>query len=441
MLVLFQTIITLAVVVVSLGLDQSYVREYHECNNKLELAWICFLPSLVLVMFVVLGLLIWPDWLVGYFYEGETTELETYFFVFLLSVSLIVMVAERYFSVFIRMAENGWAFFISRVLPKFFFLLVVFFIGFAKTLNSASLEFNYLILNQVLAWLVGVLVMFYFVRSIFGNTGVLCFSFARLRTLLVFGLPLVLSGLIFWLFSLTDRLMLAKYASLSDLGVYAMAINIAGVGALLQQVFSTLWHPIIYKKISIDADNLDIEVVMRTVSAVCFFVVCLVAIFAPLLVRFLPEQYDDIKYILAACMLPPIFILQSEVTGIGISIKKRTVLLVFITAAALLVNVFLNYGLIPKFGIAGAALASVVSFFLYLVLKTEMAVMCWKKIKRLEFYFFSVTVSMVSGAQVLYGRDYFYLFILLWFVILMVVLGVYKKNIISLLADVKGKLA
>src|SRR5690606_4811035 len=238
-------------------------------------------------------------------------------------------------------------------------------------------QLQLLLMVQVFCWFVAVTVMAVFLRRILKSVFHATVATNRLGSLLSFGLPLVLNGIAFWGLTYVDRLMLAQYASFADVGLYAVAAGFAGVAMLFQQIFATVWHPTIYRWVS---EGVQIERVTN-ISAVLqlfsFLLIALVGCFSWLLTYFLPQDYLAIEFIIVACMVQPLFLMISEVSGIGISVSRVTKLLPVITIAALLGNVALNLWLIPLYGAAGAAAATAVSTALYLLFKTELSWRLW----------------------------------------------------------------
>src|SRR5690606_20727895 len=118
-----------------------------------------------------------------------------------------------------------------------------------------------------------------------------------------------------------------------------------------------------------------------------FLLIALVGCFSWLLTYFLPQDYLAIEFIIVACMVQPLFLMISEVSGIGISVSRATKLLPVITIVSLLVNVGFNLWLIPLYGAAGAAAATAISTALYLLFKTELSRRLWRSQPKARLYF------------------------------------------------------
>lgn len=417
-LVMLQVVCSLVAIVFSLGLDQAYVREYHEVEHKTALAKVCFLPGFLLLVVFCLFIIIFQQALSPYFLGRDNSV-----YVGLAVIGCLILYFERFFSVFIRMQEWAMAFSVTKVMPKLFFLGFVIAAYFYLQLQQLHL----LLAVQVICWLFAVVVMTAFLRKILKSVIRAPVITTRLRSLLTFGLPLVLNGIAFWGLTYVDRLMLAKYASFADVGLYAVAAGFAGVAMLFQQIFTTVWHPMIYRWVS---EGVKIERV-TTISAVLqlfsLLLIALVGCLSWLLTYFLPQDYLAIEFIIVACMVQPLFLMISEVSGIGISISRATKLLPVITTVSLLANVALNLWLVPIYGAAGAAAATAISTALYLLLKTELSGRLWHAQPKVRLYLCMVVVLTGCILQALNSNVATFYFVAMWAAFSALVLYAYKE--------------
>lgn len=422
-LVMLQVVCSLVAIVFSLGLDQAYVREYHEVEHKSALAKQCLLPGLYLLTLFCLLVLIFQQSLSPFFLGNNNS---VYFN--LAVIGCFVLYLERFFSVFIRMQEWVIAFSVTKVMPKLFFLSFVIAAYFYLQLQQLSL----LLTAQVFCWFFAVVVMTVFLRRILKTALCARKTPTKLRPLLSFGLPLVLNGIAFWGLTYVDRLMLAQYASFAEVGLYAMAAGFAGVAMLFQQIFATVWHPTIYRWVS---EGVQIERV-TTISALLqlfsFLLIALIGCLSWLITHFLPQSYSAIEFIIVACMVQPLFLMISEVSGIGISVSRATKLLPVITIAALLLNVGLNLWLIPLYGAAGAAAATAVSTALYLLLKTELSWRLWRAQPRARLYLSMLLVVTGCIVQALSSNIGTLYFVAMWAAFSAFLLYIYKEELLKL---------
>jgi O-antigen/teichoic acid export membrane protein len=423
---LFQILASLLVLVISLGLDQSYVREYHVTPNKASLAKTAFYPSIIIAILIICYLSI----RLFFYNTGDEKFFNSYFFLFF-ALAVLILNCERFFSVFIRMKEWVVLYSLAKLSSKLSFLILVSLVYFYKDLRS--LEF--LVPVQVISWAVGVLLMFIVLRGDLIKVIKAKFDHVFFKSGLGFGFPLVINGIAFWGITSLDRVMLEIYSSLAEVGIYSIALGISGVAVLGQQLFTILWHPIVYKWHSQGVEVENIFPVYEKVQLVAMLLISLVGIFSWLIPVFLPNQYIVLQGFVVACMIGPLFIMIGEVSGIGISITKRTAILPLITILSLAANITLNYILIPSLGAAGAAIATASSFFVYLVLKTQISANIWKPLPNSKMYIFALMVSVISILSAIFASKYIIPFTVTWVVFFILVSFFYKKAILSIILD------
>ncbi|WP_140919913.1 lipopolysaccharide biosynthesis protein [Limnobaculum xujianqingii] len=406
---LLQIISSLIVVIFSLGLDQAYVREYNEVDKRgrCSLFNACILPglSLLLLFFVILFLFFET-------YLKKIFEYNNYYLLFLLSSFVFVLFFERFFSVFLRMEEKPIAYSITRIIPKLVLLILLFFVLWKKGTD----DFITLSLVHIISWSAVVIVLFYFLRKIIKDGIKQKIEYEKIIKLSAFGIPLILSSLAFWGLSYSDRIFITKYSTLSELGIYTMAVNIAAISVLVQQVFSTIWQPMIYKWIANGFDHEKLIIIGNRMTVVAIVLMTLVGCFSWIIDDILPKNYSGINYIIVVCVMPSFLIVLSEITGIGISIKRKTIYLSFITIMALVVNVICNYNFVPLLGAKGAAISTVIAFYFFFLLKVLFSSWIWIKLPTVKISFSVFILVITSIIFSLCGPEYQYLMYSVWLI-------------------------
>jgi len=112
----------LSVIVFSLGLDLAYVREYHEANNKHGLLKSAFVPGFFFTIIALLTCIaVSPVFLSNLFFSMQNV-----LFSALIAVCFVAVFVLRYISLVLRVQERGVAYSMSQILPRLFFLIVIF---------------------------------------------------------------------------------------------------------------------------------------------------------------------------------------------------------------------------------------------------------------------------------------------------------------------------
>lgn len=413
-----------------LGLDQAYVREYHESINKPQLLKVVLLPSLIISIIVLSIVYLYDSLIVSQWLYGIASH---YLSIISICCFLVALVA-RYLSLILRMQEKALAFSMSQLLPKILFLifvLCVVYLGFATdsysliTANALSLfaAFVVYLWNTKSDWL-----------PLFKEK----FDWRQFKISLAFGLPLVIGGLASWGLNVMDRIFLRNMSTYAELGVYSVAMSIAGVAALFSGIFNTIWAPMVFKWVS--EGNIDfktIDDISEYVLAAIYFLVVLSGLFSWIIPIFLPQSYAEIQFIITACLLGPLFYTLSETTAVGIAIARKTKFAMLASIGAMLINLVGNYILVPKFGAMGAAAATAIAFWSFFVIRTEFSKLVWRKVPVLKSYICVTVLTLCAVMSMLFLSENLQVFISLWLMLLFIGLFIFLNVIKKLLVQFK----
>lgn len=388
-LAMLQVALGLCLQVFSFGLDQAYVREYHECGDRPRLLKTTMLPGLVALLVVLSVLMIAPDFLSRLLFDVSDKSIGA-----LVAVCLLAALVSRFLSLILRMQERGLAFSMGQLLPKLIFVIIV--LGYYHF--SSGKAFIYLVLAQTASIFMVALVYLWATRSDWWSAIGENLDWSQLRAMLRYGLPLVIGGLAFWGLTMLDRLFLRSYSSFSELGIYSVASSIAAVAMIFQTVFSTVWAPTVYKWAAEGIDPERIDQITEYVLAAVVFIFCGVGLFSWIVTYFLPSSYLSVKYLVTACMGYPLLYTLSETTVVGLSLQRRTGLAMLASIIAVIVSLIGNLLLVPRYGASGAAVATMFAFWIFLVSRTEFSILAWRPLPRLKLYALSFLCVITSAA-------------------------------------------
>jgi O-antigen/teichoic acid export membrane protein len=184
-----------------------------------------------------------------------------------------------------------------------------------------------------------------------------------LRKMQHFGMPLVPSALALWTINFVDREFIVHYKDAAEVGVYSAAVKIAGVVTFVMVAFRTAWPAFAY---SIE-DEADAK---RTYSYVLTYLLTFVSwlalglgALAPWWVRLLTDPlYQRAEKGVALLAFAGAVYAGYTVLAIGSGRARKTQLNWVVTGAGAVVNVALNFWLVPAYGMVGAAISTVVAY-------------------------------------------------------------------------------
>ena len=386
---IFQAVLLLYTLVFSFGLDQAFIRDYYDENNKNKLLYNVglgvLIPNLIFIVFVVFFC---SESFSYYVYEESSLILTL-----LTLLSCFLSLSIRLLSSIQRVKDQAVLFSLSQIIPKFIFLILIliFTYFFSKSFYS-------IIISQFL----GLLIVFIYFLIINKNYIINALKEKidknLLKSYFIYGLPLIFTGIFIWGLKISDRFYLKFLSNLEQLGLYSMAISIAGAAGIFVSVFNTMWAPLVYRWVNQnDIYAFEIKNKVENIALkASFFVlgISIISIFGSNLVPyFLPIEYDSIRYILPLCILSILLFTLSEITGIGISLVKKTKYTLYSCLIAIIGHIILSIILIPEFGAIGAAVAGVISSFTFLVIRTFFSNNIWLK-NNYKMLYFNVFLSV-----------------------------------------------
>jgi O-antigen/teichoic acid export membrane protein len=186
-----------------------------------------------------------------------------------------------------------------------------------------------------------------------------------LREALSFGLPKVPHGILLQIQNLADRRILAAFAPRAEVGLYHQGYTLGAGVKFALSAFEPAWQPFVYGQIGKpDAPKTIARVVTYAWAGFLGLGLAVAVLGRELLMLLTPRNHafwaaaPVIPVVVLAYVLHGAFLL----TSIGIAIEKRARYYPLITAAAATTNIAANLLLIPRFGMMGAAWATVFSF-------------------------------------------------------------------------------
>ena len=423
---ILQVALGLGLTVFSLQTHQSYVREYYNLSAKEQLLIISIIPGLS-ILFLCSVIIVSLDFSLSEFiFEIDSDVVSGSLLISLYAIVLI----NGYVHV-VRMQGSALAFSTMQAFPKVLLLLFIL----SSAYFSTGGDFEGLSIINALVYFLSFLFFTWMIREEISRELSLNFNIKVMRSMLVFSLPLLISGLAYWGLSASDRFFIKELSGLSELAVYSIAVSIASSIFVVSTIFSTIWHPIVYKWID---EGLDVKKTQPVVESIYLLVALIWSVFgvsAWALKYFLPEEYRSVEYLILGCIAAPLFYMLSETTGFGISVTRRTSYSMLASLSALVISVISNYMLIPTLGATGSALSSMVSFFVFFVVKTESSARLLFSFPRMKIYLM-LTAYIGLSTFVLLTKTNFLVVYILWFFLAFLSLFLFPKRVKDLIGTV-----
>ena len=189
------------------------------------------------------------------------------------------------------------------------------------------------------------------------------FSAGVLREALAFGLPRVPHAAAQQIMAVGDKFILATFRPMAEVGVYSMGVSFGLTQKLFLSAFEYAWAPFYYSAArEAGAPALFATVTTYGVAALALLTAGLSAIARDLLELMTRGIFTEAAPVVAwtaiGVFLQGIYLL----TSIGLNLTKRTAYYPASTITAAAANIGLNYALVPRYGMMGAAWANAAGY-------------------------------------------------------------------------------
>ena len=179
-----------------------------------------------------------------------------------------------------------------------------------------------------------------------------------------YGYPFVFAAAAYWVFGSMGHWLLSALGDIEQVGIFAIGMRFALVIGFVITAFAQAWSPFALRMYGEDPDYLTN---WSRVFSLWFFALALIglalALFAPEMMRILtPPQYWDAAPVLAIASVAQVLYGTVQMTVLGISVAKRTMLLTYAAWVAAAANIAVNLALIPVLGPVGSAIAVLVAY-------------------------------------------------------------------------------
>lgn len=209
-----------------------------------------------------------------------------------------------------------------------------------------------------------VLIMLYFIRT---DIGIIMPSFSGLKDYFRFSVPTLLGNISTWVLGLSDRYLIGYYLGLSFVGYYSPAYTIGGIILMFIAPFNVLLLPIL-SKLYDDGDCRGVGTYLKY-TLKCFLALGIPAAFGlVILSKELLTILSTPEIAAYSYVITPFVVIGLLLYGISnvftkiFFITKKMFLGQIIIIMSAVINFGLNIVFIPRFGLLGAAVSTLLSY-------------------------------------------------------------------------------
>lgn len=202
----------------------------------------------------------------------------------------------------------------------------------------------------------------------------LSFDFAFYKVLLKAGIPFALTGLFYTIYYSIDLTMLTHLTSTYQTGLYNSAYKLINVLTLFYTIYTAVVFPVMTKLFKDEKDLLNLSFVksIKYLTLATLPIAVFTLFYGYDLIAIYGSEYTEAGGVLKILIWTVCFLFINGACTMILNASHKEYSVTKIYSIAAIFNVVLNLILIPKYSVYGAAIATVISEILILILELYM---------------------------------------------------------------------
>lgn len=398
--------------------DEQYKKRI--CSTTL-----CFTMATSLIVFIIM--LLAKDYIAQYFFSDRQYA----YVVYLSAIATLVGATNSIISAPTRMQNKRKVFLVTNTISPLLSYSIsipmllaghyVIALPLAAVVSGVTMEVSFGIINR--EW--------FDLRQ---------FDFILLKELLVIAIPLLPNFLIYWVFNSCDKIMVTNMIGIGAAGIYSVGSKLGNASQLIYTAFAGGWQYFAFSTMK-DGDQVESTSNIFEYLGILSFI-CTAFVFAvahPIYQLLFAGEYVNGYIISPYLFLAPLLQMLYQVACNQFLVVKKTWPNMLILSVGAIANIAINYFLIPILGIEGAAIATLVGY----VISDIVGVIILQKMKLFRIQPRFIVASGMMSAYILLWRlvikDNVLVSFLAAFLVSLLMILLYQKDLTRLLASLKGK--
>lgn len=300
---------------------------------------------------------------------------------------------------------------VLRVLNKSYAYLIVNLLSSSVNIiftTSLLVIYNLGIIAPIVGMLMGNIVLMGVTFLLIFNKIKIKLDLLNIKKCFIFGFSIIFLGLSFSFLDWVDRIILNRFTTLSDVGIYSFGYRIGIlVYAFFSVPFSMAWSTIRMERLNTSNYNLFTSRVVTLYSIVGWSLVLIVSLFISEIIHFIGGNSDYYKSINIVPIILSAYLIYGYVTifDIGIFLSKKIKYYLISFAICIVLNVVFNIITIPLFGFIASAFVTLFTYIAYIYLIFSFS----NKFLKIDLDYYGLIKVVLPVASVLILNDYFQL--------------------------------
>lgn len=245
----------------------------------------------------------------------------------------------------------------------------------------------------------------FFASKSFGYFSIRRLSFFKLKEMLLYSVPLIPNGVMWWLVNSLNRPVMERYLGFHEIGVFAVANKFPAILSVVFTVFATSWQISVLEEFEKKDYSVFFNRVFKLVFCSLLMTLLFLTLCSKLIVQiFAKEAFFEAWMYIPLLTLGVFFSNVAGFCGVNFSAVKKSKYYFYSSIWGALTAIGMNFLLIPIFGLWGACMSVILSF---VVLAISRMWYGWKyvKVENIRYYVLAlllislIIVSNINGAS------------------------------------------
>lgn len=189
------------------------------------------------------------------------------------------------------------------------------------------------------------------------------FDFTVFKNLIAIGFPLFPNFLIYWVFNSCDKVMITNFIGVDAAGIYSVGSKLGHASQLIYTAFAGGWQYFAFSTMKEENQVTSNSRIYEYLGVISFLAGAFVCAVSYLFYKIIFTAEYLLGYVIAPYLfLAPLLQMLYQIGNNQFLVIKKTWPGMFILSTGAVVNVLLNLVLIPRMGIEGAAIATLMGY-------------------------------------------------------------------------------
>lgn len=351
---LITTIITLVIPTLSLCISEAVLRFVLDGKNNHVVIFNTGLVTVAVSSVIIL--------LIGFIVDN-IIHIE---YLLLITIVLIFQMISIFLSQYIKGLQKNIIYSLNSIILSFLIL------SFTLILFKMDLDVLYAyFLAQLLAYMLSIVFIIIF-AGILKSISFTKFNINILKSMVNYSFPLIPNQLMWWVMNLSDRFFISFFLGLSGNGIYAIASKIPSILNIVSGVFIQAWQISAIEEKDSRERNIFFSNVFNNLSSFVLIIISIIlCVLKEIINYFLAESYNGVWRYVPFLLLSLLFSNFSMFIGMNYLANMKTSGIFKTSIYGAIINIALNFLLIPQYGINGASISTMLSFLVVWIIRMK----------------------------------------------------------------------